>query len=84
VGLSCLEGEHRDLILETRVVASKKLQLICSLFCVMIFVGCGQLAIQDTDSLLLPNFRRSEAVDFVPGFGTTFATLSDLIAMLKP
>jgi hypothetical protein len=33
------------------MVASKKLQLSCSLFCVMIFAGCGQLAIQDTDSL---------------------------------
>jgi hypothetical protein len=33
------------------MVASKKLQLSCSLFGVMIFAGCGHLAIQDTDSL---------------------------------
>lgn len=37
----------------------------------------------DTASLLLPSFTRSEIVGFVAGFGTTFAALPDLIAMLK-
>ena len=45
--------------------------------------GCGELAIQDTDSLLLPSFRRSEVIGFLAGFGTTFAALPDLIGMLK-
>jgi len=65
------------------VVAPKKLQLLCLLFIVMIPAGCGELAIQDTESLLLPSFRRSEVVGFVAGLGTTFAALPDLIAMLK-
>jgi uncharacterized protein with PQ loop repeat len=35
------------------------------------------------DSLLIPSFRRSEVVGFVAGFGTTFAAVPDLIAMLR-
>ncbi|HEX8800693.1 MAG TPA: SemiSWEET family transporter [Terriglobales bacterium] len=38
---------------------------------------------RDTQSLLLPSFKRSEIVGLVAGFGTTFAALPDLIAMLK-
>ena len=53
---------------------------VCS---VMLLVGCGELAIQDTESLLFPAFRRSEVVGFVAGLGTTFAALPDLVAMLK-
>lgn len=52
-------------------------------FVVIILVGCGELAVQDPQSLLLPSFRRSEVVGFVAGLGTTFAALPDLIAMLK-
>jgi len=37
----------------------------------------------DTASLLIPRFQRSEIVGFVAGFGTTFAALPDLIAMLR-
>lgn len=49
----------------------------------MILAGCEELGIQDTESLLLPRFRRSEVVGFVAGLGTTFAALPDLIGMLK-
>ena len=49
----------------------------------IILAGCGELAIQDTESLLFPSFQRSEVIGIVAGFGTTFAALPDLIAMLK-
>ena len=45
--------------------------------------GCQNLAPHDTTSLLLPRFHRSEILGFVAGFGTTFAALPDLIAMLR-
>lgn len=38
---------------------------------------------RDTQSLLLRSFKRSEIVGLVAGFGTTFAVLPDLIAMLR-
>ena len=38
---------------------------------------------RDTQSLLLPSFKRSEIVGLVAGFGTTFAVLPDLIEMLR-
>lgn len=50
------------------------LSLLCS---------CGGLVPHDTSSLLIPRFRRSEILGFVAGFGTTFAAMPDLIAMLK-
>ncbi len=37
----------------------------------------------DTRSLLLSTFQRSEVIGFIAGFGTTFAALPDLIAMLR-
>ena len=37
----------------------------------------------DTRSLLLPSLMRSEILGLVAGFGTTFAALPDLIAMLR-
>jgi len=45
--------------------------------------GCQKLVPHDTSSLLLPKFRRSEIVGIVAGFGTTFAAVPDLVAMLK-
>ena len=65
------------------MVSRKKLQLLGVFFSLVILAGCGELAIQDPASLLLPSFRRSEVVGFVAGLGTTFAALPDLIAMLK-
>lgn len=37
----------------------------------------------DTQSLLFPSFKRSEILGLAAGFGTTFAALPDLIAMLR-
>ena len=45
--------------------------------------GCEGLVVHDTASLLVPRFQRSEIVGLVAGFGTTFAGLPDLVAMLK-
>jgi len=45
--------------------------------------ACESLGIHDTRSLLIPRFQRSEVFGFVAGFGTTFAALPDLIAMLR-
>jgi uncharacterized protein with PQ loop repeat len=39
--------------------------------------------VRDTQSLLIPGFQRSEVFGLVAGFGTTFAAVPDLIAMLK-
>ena len=50
---------------------------------VLLLGGCADLAIQDPQSLLVPTFKRSEVVGFVAGFGTTFAALPDLFAMLR-
>jgi len=65
------------------MVVPKNLQLLCFIFSMVILTGCGEFAIQDTDSLLLPSFRRSEVIGFLAGFGTTFAALPDLIGMLR-
>jgi len=37
----------------------------------------------DTQSLLAPRFTRSEVFGFIAGFGTTFAAMPDLIALLR-
>ena len=67
------------------MVSLKRLQLLY-FFCYVIILslaGCEELGIHDTESLLLPRFRRSEVIGFVAGLGTTFAALPDLIGMLK-
>jgi len=53
------------------------------LLSVIVICGCEGLAIQDTSSLLVPRFQRSEVVGLLAGFGTTFAAVPDLIAMLR-
>jgi MtN3 and saliva related transmembrane protein len=50
---------------------------------VLTLYGCEDLVIRDTSSLLIPRFSRSEILGFVAGFGTTFAAVPDLIAMLR-
>jgi MtN3 and saliva related transmembrane protein len=57
---------------------------LCFLFLsVIILCGCENLGIKDPQSLLIPSFKRSEILGFVAGFGTTFAAVPDLFAMLK-
>jgi len=50
---------------------------------VIVLCGCHELVPRDTQSLLVPGLHRSEIVGLVAGFGTTFAGLPDLLAMLK-
>ena len=45
--------------------------------------GCRGLVPHDTQSLLVPKLHRSEIFGFLAGFGTTFAAVPDLVAMLK-
>jgi len=53
------------------------------LLSLIVLCGCGGLAVHDTSSLLVPRFQRSEVLGFVAGFGTTFAAVPDVIAMLR-
>ena len=53
------------------------------LLSVLTLYGCEDLVIRDTSSLLAPRFQRSEILGLVAGFGTTFAAVPDLVAMLK-
>jgi MtN3 and saliva related transmembrane protein len=48
----------------------------------ILLVGCD-LLLKDAPSLLSLAFKRSEIVGLVAGFGTTFAAMPDLIAMLR-
>jgi len=45
--------------------------------------GCQELVPHYTQSLLISGFKRSEIFGIVAGFGTTFAAVPDLIAMLR-
>jgi uncharacterized protein with PQ loop repeat len=60
-----------------------RIRLDLLLFSSFVLGGCESLGIQDTESLLSPTLKRSEVVGFVAGLGTTFASLPDLLAMLR-
>ena len=51
--------------------------------CLIGLIGCQDMVPRDTQSLLIPRFQKSEIFGFVAGFGTTFAAVPDLIAMLR-
>jgi|ERR1035438_8743843 MtN3 and saliva related transmembrane protein len=51
--------------------------------CMTALYGCQDLTPKDRPSLLDPHMQRSEVLGLVAGFGTTFAALPDLIAMLR-
>jgi uncharacterized protein with PQ loop repeat len=53
------------------------------LLSLMTLYGCEELVVHDTSSLLLPQFQRSEILGLVAGFGTTFAAVPDVVAMLR-
>ena len=60
----------------------KRLALIVTVPLLLALPGCDVL-LKDAPSLLSPAFKRSEIVGLVAGFGTTFAAMPDLIAMLR-
>jgi MtN3 and saliva related transmembrane protein len=62
---------------------SNTVRLGVLLLSVLALYGCEDLVIRDTSSLLAPRFQRSEILGLVAGFGTTFAAVPDLLAMLK-
>jgi uncharacterized protein with PQ loop repeat len=62
---------------------SRRLPLGLLLTSAVALTACKELGIHDTASLLIPSLQRSEVVGLVAGFGTTFAALPDLVAMLK-
>jgi MtN3 and saliva related transmembrane protein len=45
--------------------------------------GCEELSVRNASSLLVPSLMRSELIGLIAGFGTTFAVVPDLIAMLR-
>src|ERR1700723_3782525 len=55
---------------------------LLSVSCMMLS-GCDTWMPQDTASLFVPRFQRSEVFGFLAGFGTTFAGVPDLISMLR-
>ena len=61
---------------------SNRLTLPVLLVALIMLDSCKEL-VQDTHSLLIPQFKRSELFGLVAGFGTTFAAMPDLIAMLR-
>ena len=62
---------------------SNKMTLGVLLLSLLTLYGCEDLVIRDTSSLFIPRFQRSEILGFVAGFGTTFAAVPDLVAMLR-
>ena len=62
---------------------SNKMTLGVLLLSLLTLYGCEDLVIRDPSSLFIPRFQRSEILGFVAGFGTTFAVVPDLVAMLK-
>lgn len=59
-----------------------KVTLVVVLPSLIALCGCHGV-IHDTHSLLFSGFERSEIVGIVAGFGTTFAGVPDLLAMLR-
>jgi len=60
----------------------QKVTLVVALPSLVALCGCQSLT-QDTQSLLFSGFKRSEVLGIVAGFGTTFAGVPDLLAMLR-
>ena len=58
-------------------------RLVVLVLGVLALCGGEGLVVHDATSLLIPRFQRSEILGLVAGFGTTFAALPDLFAMLR-
>ena len=58
-------------------------RMLFLVLCAIALPGCEDLVVRDTASLLIPSLARAEIVGLVAGFGTTFAAMPDLVAMLK-
>jgi MtN3 and saliva related transmembrane protein len=60
----------------------QKATLVVILPSLIVLCGCQNLT-KDTHSLLFSGFERSEIMGILAGFGTTFAGVPDLLAMLR-
>jgi uncharacterized protein with PQ loop repeat len=61
----------------------RSLMFVVLALCLVGLYGCQDLVPRDASSLLIPRFQRSEIFGLIAGFGTTFAAMPDLLAMLK-
>jgi len=81
-----VKKQHSDLYApQLRTLAMNQFQkvtLVLVLLSLIALCGCQHL-VQDTKSLLFSGFKRSEILGIVAGFGTTFAGVPDLLAMLR-
>ena len=59
-----------------------RVMLAVLLLTLVTLISCKEL-VRDTQSLFFHGFKRSEVFGFVAGFGTTFAAMPDLLAMLR-
>ena len=76
-------NEVLDLPPKKRASQFTKMILAVLVLDLITLYGCQDLVPRDTRSLLIPSLRRSEVFGFLAGFGTTFAAMPDLIAMLR-
>ncbi len=60
-----------------------KALLVVTVPCLVALCGCEGMVPHDTRSLLFSTLKRSEVFGIVAGFGTTFAAMPDLVAMLR-
>ncbi len=60
-----------------------KLILVAVLVISIVLYGCQDFVPRDTSSLLFSRLQRSDIFGFLAGFGTTFAAIPDLFAMLR-
>ena len=60
-----------------------RIALVILFLSLIALCSCKGLVPRNPRSLLVPRFSRSEILGFVAGFGTTFAGVPDLIAMLR-
>jgi MtN3 and saliva related transmembrane protein len=65
------------------IIFNNRVALVVLFLSLIGLCGCEDLIPKDTGSLLFRSFQRSEIFGFLAGFGTTFAAVPDLIAMLK-
>ena len=73
---------RRGSVVKVHMGRSNRVTLAVLILGLLTLYGCREL-VQDKQSLLVPKFRRSEIFGLVAGFGTTFAAMPDLIAMLR-
>lgn len=76
-----INSHHR--VADVNMNCCNRVTFAVLLLSVLTLYGCEDLVIRDTSSLLIPRFQRSEILGLVAGFGTTFAAVPDLLAMLK-